>query len=312
MTLICNYTKQTRNMRKQILQIVIVTFFLVAFTALAILQWPRNLITGESFTYKIPQPLRLSGTLTHFKLIPRAFCSDETYLLIGVISTIDHFAQRKKIRDSWRDSTVSSGAFWSMCTTSKSCDLREIQIVFITGTKENNKTLQKQLQEEQHTFGDILQGPFNDTYRNLVHKTILLLDYAVNQCGSAKFIQKIDDNVRLNLTAVKHLLNMNPDMPAGYVIGLRTHMSPVMRGGKWKVTKEEYKEDHYPDYLGGSSYIISRNASVKLLNVARKEPLVPVEDVFLTGICRIKTDVKIMHSSQFCSFGRVYNCITQH
>ena len=262
--------------------------------------------------YKIPQPQHLSGTLTHFKLMPRAFCSNKTYLIIGVISSIDHFSQRHKIRDSWRNNTASSGTFWSMCITSKSCDLREIQVVFITGTKENNKTVQKLLQEEQRSYGDILQGPFNDTYRNLVHKSILLLYYAVNQCGSAKFIQKVDDNVYLNLTAVKHLLKLNPDTPAGYVIGLRRYMSPVMRGGKWKVAKEEYTGDYYPDYLSGPSYIISRNASLKLLDIAQREPLVPVEDAFITGICRLKTDVKLVHSSQFCPSGSVMNCVTRH
>ena len=150
-------------MRKKFLQIVAATLLLVVFTAWTILILPRKLLFGEAVIYKISQVQHLSRSLRHFKLMPRAFCSDETYLLIGVISSIDHFSHRKKIRDSWRNSIASSGTFWSMCTASKSCDLRDIQIVFITGTEEDNNTVQKQLQEEQHSFGDILQGSFNET-----------------------------------------------------------------------------------------------------------------------------------------------------
>ena len=247
----------------------------------------------------------------HYSLIPKSLCAKDTHILVAVISHIKNQTRRNEIRNCWRGIQTYNASCWSMCHDNKTCDLSKLRLVFVTG-RTNNNTIQKNLENEHSQFDDIIQGPFNDTYRNLVHKSMLMLDYAVNYCRSAKFIQKIDDNVYLNMSAVSHILMKHPEIPEGYIIGYKTSKSKVARKGKWEVPETEYKANYYPDYVNGPSYIISKNASNTLLNVALIEPLVHVEDAFITGICRNKTNVHIIHSLRFCLTKRTNKCVTAH
>ena len=249
--------------------------------------------------------------LQNYYLLPNVPCSENTDILVVVISHIDNHKGRNKIRNCWRGEHFCNDSFWIMCHHNTDCDLSKLRLVFITG-RSSNVTTQKNLEDEHFQFDDVIQGTFNDTYKNLVHKSVLMLDYAVNYCRSAKFIQKIDSDVYLNMSTLSHLLMQYPDTREGYVIGHVFPRAPVRRKGKWQIAETEYKPLQYPAYLNGASYIISKNASSTLLNVARKQPLVHVEDAFITGICRNNTNVKIIHSSQFCITKGARNCVTRH
>ena len=249
--------------------------------------------------------------LQNYDLLPKIPCPEDTDILVVTISQIDNHKARDRIRNCWRGDHMCDDSFWTMCHHNSACDLNNLRLVFITG-RSSNVTIQQNLEDEHFQFDDIIQGTFNDTYRNLVHKSVLMLDYAVNYCKSAKFIQKIDSDVYLNMSTLSHLLVHYPDTPEGYVIGHAYHRAPVRRKGKWQISETEYMPHHYPDYLNGASYIISRNATTTLLNVARNLSLVHNEDAFITGICRNKTNVKIKHSSQFCTWKEARNCATLH
>ena len=163
---------------------------------------------------------RLSEKLQsqHYSLIPKKPCEKDTHILVATISHIKSQTRRNEIRNCWRGIQTYNASCWTMCYDNKICDLSKLRLVFVTG-RTNNNTIQKNLENEHSQFDDIIQGPFNDTYRNLVHKSMLMLDYAVNYCSSAKFIQKIDDNVYLNMSAVSHILMRHPETPEGYIIG---------------------------------------------------------------------------------------------
>lgn len=45
-----------------------------------------------------------------------------------------------------------------------------------------------------------------------------------------------------------------------------------------------YNTTVYPDYLSGSAgYVMSMDTAAKLYNASMKAPLLPVEDVYITG-----------------------------
>ena len=245
-----------------------------------------------------------------YSLIPKALCPDDTHVLVVAISHIHSHTTRNKIRKCWKGEIRSSDCHWIMCSYNIACELSKLRLVFVTG-KSSNNTVQKNLEEEHSQFDDIIQGNFYETYENLVHKSILLLDYAVNHCKSARYVQKIDDDVHLNMSAVNHILKQHPDTPEGYAIGYKISGVRVRRGGKWKLSKTELQSDYYPDYVIGASYILSKNATAALLNIAKKQPLIHVEDVFM-GICISKTNIDIIHSSKFCLHKGRKNCAIMH
>ena len=261
----------------------------------------------------VKRPHHSSGKLQlgNYNLIPKVLCPEDTDILVVVSSHINSYSRRNRIRNCWREEHMCNDNYWTMCHHNRDCDLGKLRLVFVTG-RSNSLTIQRKLEIEHSRFGDIIQGTFNDTYINLVYKSVLMLDYAVNYCRSAKFIQKIDDDVTLNMNTLSHLLMQYPDTPEGYVIGYIFSGSEVRREGKWGLSKSEYNQDYFPDYLRGASNVISKNAATALLNVARKQPLIHVEDVFITGICRNKTNIKLIHSNQFCFNKGKYKCATLH
>ena len=65
----------------------------------------------------------------------------------------------------------------------------------------------------------------------------------------------------------------------------------MKREGRWMVPMDEYPANHYPSFCSGSGFIISRNASEKLLEAAKVTDNFRFPDVHLTGILRLKSKI---------------------
>ena len=69
----------------------------------------------------------------------------------------------------------------------------------------------KEIKEENYLHGDLVQGNFIDSYRNLTHKGVMGLRSVTENCEQAQFIVKIDDDMCVNTflvienVLVKHL-----------------------------------------------------------------------------------------------------------
>ena len=92
-------------------------------------------------------------------------------LLIYVHTAIDHFTNRKIIRESWGNRTLFP-------TT---------RIVFMVGFVPNPLLL-NELNQEMNTYHDIVQSDFLDTYRNITYKAI----------NAMKWVNKFCENVILS------------------------------------------------------------------------------------------------------------------
>ena len=64
---------------------------------------------------------------------------------------------------------------------------------------------QRRLEEESSKYGDLVQGDFLDTYRNLSYKAIMGSLWVAEFCGQAEFVVKIDDDCFLDLYEVKYV-----------------------------------------------------------------------------------------------------------
>ncbi|NXU59819.1 B3GT4 galactosyltransferase, partial [Turnix velox] len=79
---------------------------------------------------------------------------------------------------------------------------------------------------ESQRFGDILQGPFWDTYKGgLRPKTHLLLRWAHTHCPSP-FLLKADDDVFINIPALISFLMSSPLPPLLYMGRLHLWVRP--------------------------------------------------------------------------------------
>lgn len=69
---------------------------------------------------------------------------------------------------------------------------------------------------------------------------------------------------------------------------------PVMRHGKWGVTREEYNRDTYPAYCIGPAIGFTRKAAQVILNTAKMTKSYKIDDVFISGVLRYKAHLPII------------------
>ena len=75
----------------------------------------------------------------------------------------------------------------------------------------------------------------------------------------------------------------------------------VMRRGKWAIDRELYGAEFYPQVCTGAGYLIPNRAAAKIFNMAKVTKSFPIDDVFITGILRVKSGIEILPPGVFRS-----------
>ncbi|XP_043285084.1 beta-1,3-galactosyltransferase 5 [Venturia canescens] len=187
-------------------------------------------------------------------------------------------------------------------------ELRELGItrVFLlgmldeSGSKKSGVT-ESAIRNEAERFDDIVQGNFNEAYRNLTYKHLMGLKWASDNCANARYIVKQDDDIVVNLYEILNKLKSfanETDVFGGYVLrGMKAVREPA---NKWYVEKDEYEGDTYPDFLSGWLYFISRRIAAILVqhsNTCKK--YFWIDDVFITGILRHELNIPLIDFRHF-------------
>lgn len=180
-----------------------------------------------------------------------------------------------------------------------------IRRVFLLGTlnddaEKKTHMLQNALLDESRRFNDILQGDFLDTYKNLTRKHLMGLQWAINNCKDVKYIMKMDDDIVVNIYGILeklHLGMIEENSLTGYVL---KNMIPVREpANKWYVSKVEYTNSIYPDFVSGWLYITRPYIASQLIDYAESShEYFWIDDVFVTGILRHALNIKIQNISQ--------------
>ncbi len=122
-------------------------------------------------------------------------------LFVAVISAPKYFHKRDIIRRTWQRHLQTQS------------DLNLINLAgfgFIVGLTEGDYEIQKRIEEESKTYGDILQIEMIDDYYNLTLKVVGLLNWINDHCSRVDYVLKVDDDVYVNaqnLIAVMNNLN---------------------------------------------------------------------------------------------------------
>jgi len=133
-----------------------------------------------------------------------------------------------------------------------------------------------------------MQADFMDGYRWLTNKTVVGLHWAQTFCPTAKFILKTDDDgFNVPQRFIDYLLAVGADR---FVGGYCFTVMPDRRvSSKFYVPYSMYPDQYYPTYCSGPGYVMSRSAAASILSVSADVAFLPMEDVFVTGACRVAT-----------------------
>ncbi|KAK7113734.1 beta-1,3-galactosyltransferase 5-like [Littorina saxatilis] len=237
-------------------------------------------------------------------LIQNSPCLSEGPFLLVVVPSVDEHAQhRKAIRATW--ASPAYGQPWPGFAR----PFKElVKVVFFLGVASVEK--RKDLIREAELHDDIVQGDFSDTYQNLSLKMTAVLRWSATYCPSAGHVMKVDEDTFVNLPLLLYVLKLSSYFRSNYVLGYKhAHAQPpVVRAGKWGVSKEIYPLSTYPRYLYGHSYVISGDAIQRLYHASRHMPLVPNEDSYVTGMLAKSAEVLRVHSDKFAYAGKANTC----
>ena len=210
-------------------------------------------------------------------------CAEAVETVILVTSTASHFKFRNVQREEFK---------------SQNFQRYNMTYRYLLGIP-SDKNISKMIVEENRHHDDIVMGTFEDTYRNLALKSILMLEWSKLFCSHAKFVIKTDDDVRFNLSKLhRYLSNLTAPSGSGYVLGtvansVRKPLRDVRY--KWYVSYKDYKENVFPTYAFGGAYLIAgENAVRKLYEATKHVKYLPMEDVYITGLCRIRAGIKLV------------------
>lgn len=210
-------------------------------------------------------------------------------LLIFVASSVDHFEQRKVIRNTWGLKLLQIAYNY--------------RIVYLLGKRKDPGT-QAKVEKESYRYGDLIQIDLEESFRNLGRKSVAGLQWSKTFCGKADFVMKTDDDILVHVpNLIVALADANQTDPL--LMCHENRMRKILRKElldktelpesyhKYEVSPNELPGLFYPPYCSGMAYVFSRSVRDRLLEASASTPVFFIEDVYLTGFCRHKAGIGI-------------------
>lgn len=200
--------------------------------------------------------------------------------IVMVHTAPKHFTRRIVLRSKMLNATYYSP--------------ESIRVVFLLGLVKS-EIIQKRIEDESETYGDIVQGYFLDTYRNLTNKGVMGYKWISEHCMNAEFVTKIDDDVYINFFKVfEEMFDLKKKKKFILCNKIGKHRMNIVRNkrSKWYVGDDEFKGiKRYPHtYCSGLVVFISTDLVPMLYQAAIGSPFVWVDDFYLFGILPSKVD----------------------
>ena len=220
-----------------------------------------------------------------------------------VKGALDHFKQRKRIRHKFEQISNNNNKYQIKVHFLVGKDLEQTQGI-------RNISVPDQITKEIEMFDDIIVGNFIDTYENLVYKSLMGLEWFIQQASSNKadkFLMLLDDDVDLKVSELYKLIDQrlihNQNNQEQLLCPWKNaQRARVSRRGPWGVPISTYPSSHWPSYCGGACYLMNFQAAEKLYQSALKIRSfdVKVEDAFMTGILRERASFDLEPVSPIC------------
>ncbi|KAF7994003.1 hypothetical protein HCN44_011272 [Aphidius gifuensis] len=239
-------------------------------------------------------------------LSPDELCASSPYLVIIICSAIGNHNSRNAIRNTW-----GSDEYLNKFNLT-------VKIAFLLGQNDND-TLNNAVVDENDEYGDIIQATFHDTYNNLTLKSVMMLKWVTKYCSHATYLMKTDDDMYINVDNLLLSLSSRTSNNGVLLGSLICNAHPISDPkNKWYTPKYMFSEKTYPNYLSGTGYVMSLDVADKLYKSALSTPLLHLEDVYITGLCAKKSNIRPINHPGFSYVQRKFdtcvlrNTITNH
>ena len=205
-------------------------------------------------------------------------CSNSSGLnyLVYVHSAANHFKERHVLRTTWLNEELLRS--------------RGISRMFLLGRYDgkDSRDVMELLLAENEIYGDLVQGDFHDSYRNISLKALMGMKWITNYCSNVKLIIKLDDDVVVDFVKLLDLLHK-------YETVKKTFICQIFRGNlilrdpkscmKWCVDPSVLPgKKHFPTHCSGPLYSMTPDLPPLLYEAAKKTQFVWVDDAYLTGV----------------------------
>ncbi|CAA15839.1 Hexosyltransferase [Caenorhabditis elegans] len=203
--------------------------------------------------------------------------SKETDILMIVASRTDSYARRNIMRQTWMNKSnseiVANGRMKSL---------------FLVGLAPADYKVKKMVMQEAKLYGDIIIVDMDDTYEELIYKSLMIFLFGVSKAPQYKIIGKIDEDImffpdKLMALYEQGIIDSTPVSLYGLVIPAGRDIFRD-KTNRWYVPESAYSCSQYPAYLSGMYYMATREAAQMLLKSTKHRDFIQVEDVLLTGI----------------------------
>ena len=199
--------------------------------------------------------------------------SKDLDLLILVISASEHFHTRHVVRTTWGDV--------------KNYPNHQIRVVFLLGLS-NNDSVNAQINKENSANKDIVQGNFNDSYRNLTHKAVMGMRWTLEYCPNAKLVVKVDDDTFVNMFKLLDDMYIYKNKSKEIFCYKRDANSSIIQRteGQWPLSLDFFRNmTHFPfPHCNGFFVIFSADIIKPLYEASKIAPFIWMDDVYLTGL----------------------------
>ncbi|KAJ3658657.1 hypothetical protein Zmor_010383 [Zophobas morio] len=278
------------NVRKRLHYFAIFAFGIAVFLFFS---WrhiwnPHDFDNGQKWVEENPLPLKSSKKTSSTKLFNLNFryilsadsCSNDLLAVIIVTSHYNNVETRSSMRRAFSGEELAAA---------------KMKRVFLLGqTADSVYMTQASILHESKRFGDIIQGNFQEAYRNLTYKHVMGLKWVSENCQSAKYVIKMDDDIVFNIQRIIDLLNDVP-LPKNSISGyILRDLKPIREpANKWYVTQEEYQFSKYPSFVSGWFYVTTPKIASKLVLLSHYFKYFWIDDVYVTGVLTKNLKIKL-------------------
>ncbi|KAH9492160.1 hypothetical protein Btru_026439 [Bulinus truncatus] len=189
----------------------------------------------------------------------------------------------------------------------------KLKVFFFIG-QVDSLTLQYQLTNESQQFGDLVQGSFLDSYRNLTYKAIFTFKWLNDHCQGMRLLLRLDDDVFLGLPHLFHAWDVRVGSKTNSIMCDVVSEDRVWREGQWSVEKSDIVEDkYYFDHCLGYFAAMTPDLLHKMDATGRKTRFFWIDDVHAYGFVAKKVGVAFVNVNDRMARGKeklFESCIT--
>jgi beta-1,3-galactosyltransferase 1 len=189
-----------------------------------------------------------------------------------VLTRVSTFELRTQIRETWANRSLYPN----------------LNVAFVLGLSQK-QIENSQVKLENAQYGDIIQGDFVDSYRNLSFKSLISWRWIKYNCMGSKYFLKIDDDVYMNTPKLLGHISSPSSFDSSqkpYSFSCIIWNSSVAvrdRTNKMYTTFEEWPNATYPTYCRGIAYLMTNPLPAKLYDLAHVTRDLWIDDA-MTGI----------------------------